>query len=192
MKRSNLVPLLVLITVTPAAVAAEFSPTVEVRPPAARAPAIRVMSPEVSAMFAISAPKFTPPPLAALIPTVDTTEPDKPRTGIIRLPQYFVEEQKIPAFTYRELLTNEGGVDLAYKRHTGLRIGAIGPNKNDFWAKALLEEEMGAERAKEMFELTRFAPEIKSPSIFLGRPLFETPLPAAGPWNGLVVPWERK
>jgi len=188
MTRSALVPLFVLTTVATTVAAAEFSPTVEVRPPAARPAPTRVISPEVSAMLALSVPKFAPAPPVP----VEAFDADKSRTGIISLPQFFVEEQKLPGFKERDLLTSHGGLDLAIKRRPGLRIGAIGPNKNDFWAKALLEEDTGVERAKEMFELTRFTPGAKPAPFFLGRPLFATPLPAAGPWGGLMVPWERK
>jgi hypothetical protein len=147
----------------------------------------------VKAMLAELAPRYTPPPAKATVsPAVEEPhETEKPRNGIIRLPRYLVQETKPPTFKERELLTQRGALDLAYKRHPGLRLGSFGPFKNDVWAKALLDEEWGIERSKEMFELLRFAG-ANPPPEFLGRPAWGLPFAGSGPWAGLVVPWERR
>ncbi len=175
MTRSVQVPLFVLSAalVTPM-VAAELSSTVK-------------------AMLADVTPRYAPPAKTSdAVATEESHETEKPRNGIIRLPRYLVQEAKPPTFKESELYTARGQLGLGYQRHPGLRIGSIGPLNNDAWAKALLEEEWGIERSKEMFELLRFVPGANPGPVFVGRPPFSLPLAGSGPWAGLVVPWERR
>jgi hypothetical protein len=179
-----------------AAFAAETSAVLKDPLPAPSAPPVarRTLSAGVAEKLAAVAPKYVPPPApppqAEVAP--DSREADKPRNGIVRLPSYIVQEEKLPAMKERDMLTPQGRLDLALKRHPGLRVGSFGVFKNDFWAGALLEEELGIERQKEMYSLTSLLPGAGRPPIFTGRPPFATPVAASGPWAGLVVPWERR
>lgn len=101
-------------------------------------------------------PKFSPPKAKAEeSEATDLRETDKPKNAIIRLPRYHVRERKIPDFKNRELLTPEGKLDLAFKRHPGLKIGNIfGLNRGV--AMAMLAEDEAYERRLEMEELSSF------------------------------------
>ncbi len=182
--------------------AADASPLLQTPPSVAEKssarPAMppRPISDEVARKLAEAAPKFSPAPAAPANPVTPDGEPverDRPRNGIIRLPRYLVQESRIPVPTERDVLTEKGRLELALKRHPGLRLGAFGPLNNNVWATALLEEEWGIERQQAMFDLLSLLPGKDRPRpIFMGRPPFSTPTAASGPWAGLVVPWERK
>jgi len=176
--------------------AAESSPILK-DPPAqnavtpAKPAAPRVISSQVAALLAAATPKYTPPdPAAAKLVEPEVTDP--PRNGIIRLSPYVVRELKLPLPPERDILTAQGRLDRALARHPGLRAGPFA-SLNNVWAAAMLEEELGIERQKEMLDLLGLLAGAKSgPPILIGRPPFSTPAPANGPWQGLVVPWERK
>lgn len=115
----------------------------------------RALSPETAAKISATSPKFTPPKPAEVkteeLP--DLREIDKPRNGIIRLPQVMVQEQKLPTLKDRELLTLYGKLDLAYKRHPGLHFGSSVLPSNNGVALVMLEEERRLERMSEMSEI---------------------------------------
>ncbi len=188
MSRFFLVPLFASVV----AFAADGEPAAPVAP-AARA---RVVSSETAERLSAAAPKYTPPPAKETpgpAPAAATPVADKPRNTIIRLPAYVVQEQKVPALRERDLLTPQGRVDLALKRHPGLRFGSLGPLNNNVWANAMLEEEFGIERQRELWELTTMgSPGPRKPPTFTGRPPFSLPIQMSGPWGGLVVPWEKR
>jgi hypothetical protein len=179
-----------------AAFAAETSPVLKDPAPALSPPpvALRTISAGVAEKLAAVAPKYvaSPAPQPASETTPDAREADKPRNGIVRLPSYIVQEEKLPAMKERDMLTPHGRLDLAYKRHPGLRVGSFGIFNNNVWADALLEEELGIERQKEMYSLMSLLPGAGRPPIFMGRPPFSLPVAASGPSAGLVVPWERR
>jgi hypothetical protein len=111
-------------------------------------------SPETLARIGATLPKFSPPKEAqpeAELP--DLRETDKPRNGIIRLPQHIVRETKMPEMKDRDLLTPDAKLDLAYKRHPGLQIGSPFLN-NDKPARFMLAEEERLERIAEANDLT--------------------------------------
>jgi hypothetical protein len=201
MTRSTSVPLFVLAAalLAPVVAAAEFTPRVAESAPVSRpaeSPALsRPLSPAVAALLTISAPRYSPPPAApSPSPDVapDARDTDKPRNGIIRLPSYLVQEEKLPVLKQRDILTPHGRLELALKRHPGLRFGSFGPLNNNVWANALLEEEFGIERSAEMASLLGLTPGKHEPFVIAGRPPFSIPYAASGPWAGLVVPWERR
>jgi hypothetical protein len=196
MTRSAVVPVLVLVASRASgATAAEFTPVAQ-KPEAAASSAksTRVVSPAVAGMLAAQTPKFSPPPpisAEAARGAADRREAERPRNGIIRLPSYVVREAKPPVFKERELLTEAGRMDLGFKRHPGLHIGPFS-KLNNVWADAMLEEESGIERQKEMYELLGLAGGGGWAPVFAGRPPFALPVALSGPGGGLVVPWERR
>jgi hypothetical protein len=125
-------------------------------PPAPATTRPRETSPETAAKIIFTLPKYSAPPEAEAKKTEeapDLRETDKPRNGIVRLPKYLVQEPKVPAFKDRELLTTQGKIDLAYKRHPGLRLGSLGFLNNNGPALMMLEEERRLERKAEMEDL---------------------------------------
>ena len=123
-------------------------------PPAPPNPPPRAVSPETAAKLAAVAPKFVPPTPAEEKPAADLRDTDKPKNGIIRLPAYLVREPKMRELKQRELLTPKGKLDLALKRHPGLRFNPLFfLGSNDGIARAMLEEEDRLERLAEMADL---------------------------------------
>ena len=129
--------------------------------PAANAPAPsdrpRTVSSELAAKLSLNAPKFVAPKTTDAVQppeTPDHRETDKPANGIVRLPNYVVREPKVPVLKERELLTRQGRLELAYKRHPGLRLFG-----NSGLALALLREE---ERLEDMAELKEAARMVSS------------------------------
>jgi hypothetical protein len=118
----------------------------------------RATSAATTAKLNAALPKFSPP--AKTDGTTATSTPlreaDSPRNGIIRLPQYDVREQKPPKFRERELLTRKGRVDVALRRHPGLRFGPFS-FLNARRGLEMLEEEDALDRRREMQELTGFS-----------------------------------
>jgi hypothetical protein len=161
MTRSRFVSLWVFAAVCGAGplVAAETTPVLKEPAPAPSPPSParpRPVSPAVAAQLSAAVPKFeniAPAPAKPAETAPDLRETDKPRNTIVRLPSYVVEEEKAPVFKERELLTPRGRLDLALKRHPGLRLGSFWIFRNDGIALAMLEEEEQLERKKEMQDL---------------------------------------
>ena len=113
----------------------------------------------------LSLPKFVPTeartPAADASATTEAPEIDRPRNAIIRLPQYDVRDDQAPEFRERELLTDQGRIDLALKRHPGLKIGPLA-FLNIRRGLEMLEEEQAVERRKEMNELLAFQRSIEN------------------------------
>lgn len=117
----------------------------------------RLMSDEISARLASVAPKFQPPTPTPAPPAAQPTPPepeDRPKNTIIRLPRYIVEGERPPTFKQRELLTPKAKLELAYKRHPGLRFGSLPFLSNDGIAREMIAEEEALERRRELAELT--------------------------------------
>jgi hypothetical protein len=140
--------------------AAEFTPVIASSAPVVPAAEVRAISPTAAEKLAAAAPKYFPPPIGpkAVEPGADLREVDKPRNGIIRLPSYLVQEEKLPALKPRDMLTPQGGLDLAYRRHPGLRFGNFWIFRNDGIALFMLEEEMRLERQRESYDLVSLLP----------------------------------
>jgi hypothetical protein len=114
------------------------------------------VSAELAAKLSASLPKFSRnTPVVPKPGTVKSEEPavDQPRNGIIRLPNYDVREGRTPPFRERELLTPAGRVQLALKRHPGLKFGPFA-SLNIPWGLEMLAEEQKKERQAEMADLT--------------------------------------
>jgi hypothetical protein len=112
----------------------------------------RNLSPALAAKLTEALPKFTPKseaPDDASTSAGATPARDIPRNGILRLPNYEVRERRIPEFKERDMLTPKGKVELALKRHPGLRFGPFA-FLNIAWGLAMLEEEHKLERRLEM------------------------------------------
>src|SRR6266545_2937329 len=106
-----------VLTPAPEAAAAKSAPTSE-KP--------RAISPTTAAHLAAAAPKFQPAPAKpaeSTEPPPDLREIDKPRNAIIRLPRYLVEEDKPTVLKERTVMTPQARLDLALKKHPGLRFG---------------------------------------------------------------------
>jgi hypothetical protein len=78
----------------------------------------QIQSAELTDALTSAMPKYAPP--AATPPEPEVSDADKPKNGVIRLPQYVVREAKPPVFTERESMTKQGLNDLAMKRYLGL------------------------------------------------------------------------
>jgi hypothetical protein len=159
----NFPPLLALTMLSVARLGAQpvadsAGPTPEAAAPVVSTPAVappppHAASPAVAAKLAALAPKFVPPPPAAAssdnaLPE-DLRETDKPKNGIVRLPNYVVREAKPRIFKAREMLTPAGQLALTLERHPGLRLDPF------YWlglgtGGALYAEEVRLERLKEM------------------------------------------
>src|SRR5262249_41277505 len=88
------------------AVADDTSPILKEGRPAVPTPQPRprLMSAEVAAELAAKVPKFEPAPsMKPAEPSPDLRETDKPKNTIIRLPQYLVQERKLPPLKEREM-----------------------------------------------------------------------------------------
>jgi hypothetical protein len=113
------------------------------------------ISTATAARLNAAVPKFIPPAATAPgAPASAARLEDKPKNGIVRLPDYIINEPKAPAFKERELLTGYGHLQLAYKRHPGLHFGSLPILSNNGIAFFMLEEDYRLERKKEMEELS--------------------------------------
>lgn len=78
----------------------------------------RAISDNLASTLAASMPKYNPPPKPKPEDEdVDLREVDKPRNGIIRLPNYVVREKKPPVFTERDIYTRRGLGEVARQRY---------------------------------------------------------------------------
>ncbi|HUR58937.1 MAG TPA: hypothetical protein VM029_14585, partial [Opitutaceae bacterium] len=119
-----------------------------------RAQPARAISPETVARLAATTPKFTPPPEPGTTPApaVETREPDRPRNQIFRLPPYIVAEPKLAPTKERHVLTKKGKLDIALKKHPGLKFGPFAW-LNNIIALQMYEDDVAAERRKEEADL---------------------------------------
>ena len=91
-------------------------------------------------------------------PGVELREIDNPRNTIIRLPNYIVREDKTPVLKERDVRTPKASLELALRRHPGLRLGSFWIFRNDGIALALLAEEERLERKKEFEDMVSLMP----------------------------------
>jgi hypothetical protein len=97
------------------------------KPPAPPSPppaAIQaVASPSIAAMLSVDLPKYDPPkPAPPPKPEDETAAADKPKNGIVRLPQYIVRAARPPVFREWDLYSKDGLARLALQRYQGLSI----------------------------------------------------------------------
>jgi hypothetical protein len=79
----------------------------------------QIQSSELTDALTSDLPKYAPP-AKPNSPEPEAGDADKPKNGVVRLPQYVVREPKSPVFTERESMTKQGLDDLAMKRYLGL------------------------------------------------------------------------
>lgn len=115
-------------------------------------PAARAISPEMAAKLSAVATRAAPPASAAGASSEAARTGGDAATDAVQLEPYVVEEEKLPEFKERHLLTPKGKIDLAHKRHPGLNLGGL-PLFNDGPALAIIEDEFAKERRKELAEL---------------------------------------
>ena len=121
----------------------------------------RPISATAAAQLTAAAPKYTPAPakpVETAEPAPDLRETDKPRNTIVRLPRFLVAEDKPPVLNERNIATPKARLELALKRHPGLRLGSFWIFRNDGIALAMLEEEERLERMKEMNDMLTLLP----------------------------------
>lgn len=117
-------------TTTPAALAAH--PEAQAAPDAttgAPQPA-RAISSQTAARLTAGIPAYVPAkPAPAKLDDddADSTDGDKPKNDIIRLPNYVVRERPPPVFTQKEILTSKGLAELEFKKHPGLNLWGLMP-----------------------------------------------------------------
>ena len=106
----------------------------------------RAMSDDLAATLAVGMPKYSPPkpPEKKVdVPAdenTDAREADKPRNGIIRLPDYVVRETRSPVFKDRDLATPDRKADIGMKRYAGLNFGPFA-NLNRPIALAMVQDQ---------------------------------------------------
>jgi hypothetical protein len=90
----------------------------------------RAISSEVAASLAAAMPKYNPPkpppPKPVELPP-DLRETDKPKNGIVRLPNYVVRESKSPVFRERDINTQQGLANIAKQRYLTETDRALSP-----------------------------------------------------------------
>ena len=112
----------------------------------------RVMSEDLAATLAVGMPKYSPPkpPEKKIdVPAAENADADKPKNGIIRLPDYVVRETRSPVFKDRDLATPDRKADIGMKRYAGLNFGPFA-SLNRPIALAMVQEQ---ERLDNMSEL---------------------------------------
>ncbi len=105
---------------------APADPAVATPSPAPRPRRPRVMSDELAATLSVGMPKYSPPKPVEKKPAelvADAGDQDKPKNGIIRLPEYVVREKRPPVFQEKDLAGSERKADLGMRRYAGLNIG---------------------------------------------------------------------
>ncbi len=112
----------------------------------------RAVSPEVGANISAVATRAAPPvaPAPAVAPTPATTNGDS--SDAVKLEAVIVNEDKVPEFKARDLLTVEGKKALAQKLNPGLRAGKL-PLGNNGVAQEMLQDHFEQERRGELAEL---------------------------------------
>lgn len=117
------------------------------------------LKPEAVAALKAALPKYVAPKTVAAPASAEDETPEELPGGILRLPEYFVTEDKIRAFSEYEMLTVQGRIDLALKRHPGLKLGPFAGLNAGPGLAMLAEEEAIAKRrrAAELFELASFS-----------------------------------
>ena len=144
-------------------------PRAEASKPTFESPARPPVSTALAGRITAVAPKFDPAVAAAMGKSpevgVDLREFDKPKNTIVRLPDFTVQEDKIPAIKPREMITAAERRRLTYRKHPGLHFGSLPLLGNDGIAAFMAYEEERLERMKEMDDLLTLLPKSQQPSL---------------------------
>ena len=115
----------------------------------------RAMSDAMAARFAEVLPK-PPPPSPAAAPAPPEALVEEARSPVLRLPRYFVREDRLPPLNEAQMLTKEGRRALELKRHPGL---ILSEGQHFFsWAEEMAQEDLAIQRDKEMGDLFDLLP----------------------------------
>ncbi len=108
-------------TATPLPQSTDAPPSAPQPPPTAHKRE-RAISSDVAASLAAAMPKYNPPkptpPPTPIEEQPDLRETDKPKNGIVRLPNYVVREAKPPVFRERDINTQQGMANIAMKKYS--------------------------------------------------------------------------
>jgi len=115
------------------------------------------LKPEAAAALKAALPKYNPPPAANPAPA--TAQSDAAEEGVLLLPEHFVTDEKIRQIPEYDMLTVKGKIDLALKRHPGLKLGAFAGLNAGIGLAMLAEEEaiQKRQRAAALVELSAFS-----------------------------------
>lgn len=102
------------------------------------------MAAKISAIATQAAPPANATPSAGVVAAGPPGEP----SDAVQLKPYVVQEDRLPEFKERDMLTPKGKLELARRRYPGL----VGP-LSDATALRLLEEDFAKERRQEMADL---------------------------------------
>jgi hypothetical protein len=115
----------------------------------------RTLSASTAAKLNAQLPHYTPKPAAAGANRLGAPAEDRDfaDSSVLQLPNYEIQERQAPDFRERELLTPKGRIDVAFRRHPGLRFGPFS-SLNAKVGLMMLQEEQQVERYSEIKELT--------------------------------------
>ncbi|MDB6128354.1 MAG: hypothetical protein JWM35_2250 [Verrucomicrobia bacterium] len=123
----------------------------------------RAMSDDLAATLAVGMPKYSPPKPPEKKPidvpadeNADARDADKPKNGIIRLPDYVVRETRSPVFKDRDLATPDRKTDIGMKRYAGLNFGPFA-SLNRPIALAMVQEQERLDNIAELSDDARTA-----------------------------------
>lgn len=196
MNRRRQVPLFVILAAVLAGPDLGAQPSRSATPPPAPSSAAAIVGAEATANRKARTepqPRSVPPATAALLRSAapdDTPagrapserneeqpaprETERPRNGIVRLPDFLVREPRIFIPPPRDMMTPRAKLDLALERHPGLRFGNLGPLNNNAIGMAMIDEQHRLERIEEAAEQV----ELLSPAQRTGT-VAETPFTLA-------------
>jgi hypothetical protein len=103
----------------------------------------RIRSAEIRAAIRAGLPEYQPQAADPEVRMTDSGDVAVERDGVLNLPSVTVQARALPSGAAYDFLTPKGRLDLAMKRHPGLRIGNLF-GMNHGIALALLQEEVDA------------------------------------------------
>ena len=118
------------------------------RPASAPPPARRAISPELAAKLSALATLAAQTASPTTSARVAAPAPQRDSSDAVQLKPYVVQEDRLPEFKERDMLTPKGKLELARRRYPGL----VGP-LSDAAALRMLEEDFALERRREMADL---------------------------------------
>lgn len=118
------------------------------RPASSTLPARRAISPEMTANLSAIATRAAPPANATPSAGAAATASPGDSSDAVQLKPYVVQEDRLPEFKERDILTPKGKLELARRRYPGL----VGP-LSDATALRMLEEDFAKERRQEAADL---------------------------------------
>jgi len=118
------------------------------RPAPSPPPTRRAISPELAAKLSDLATRAAPPAGATPSVGVAATAPPGDSADAVQLKPYVVQEDRLPEFKERDMLTPKGKLALARRRYPGL----VGP-LSDAAALQMLEDDFAKERRQELADL---------------------------------------